>query len=270
MNLPTTPTLITRLDARGVLAITLNRPARKNAMNDELLGGLLGTLAEAKQNDEVRAVVLRGAGGTFCAGADLKDLAPGATAQTPKTALDELARFNRQFGAISEAANHLDVPVVAVLEGAAMGGGFGLTCVADIALAHMETFFGLPETRLGLVPAQIAPFVIQRIGVMATRRLALTGARFQANEARALGLIDEVYCDTEALNAGLDRTLGNILRCEPKANRATKQLLRRLSGTPNRTQLDAGATLFAKHALSAEGQEGTAAFVQKRRPSWSL
>ena len=267
MQLPTSSTLNLTVE-RDVLFATLNRPARKNAMNGELLDALQEAFAWANQQDALRAVVLRGAGGTFCAGADLSDI-QNRSAVASEDPVGDMAVHNRRFGAISEAANDLEVPLVAVVEGVALGGGFGLTCVADIALAHVDTLFGLPETQLGLVPAQIAPFVIQRIGVMATRKVALTGARFRAQEAKTLGLVDEVFDSTEALELGLEQTLSAILRCGPQANRATKRLLREISGRPDSSQLDAGARVFATCALSDEGREGNEAFLQKRKPDWT-
>jgi len=268
MQLPNSETLLLSLQ-RDVLHVTLNRPARKNAMNGELLDALEESFAWAQNESSLRALVLRGAGGSFCAGADLNDIqSRGAVAS--EDPVGDLATHNRRFGAISEAANDLDVPLIAVVEGVALGGGFGLTCVADIALAQVDTVFGLPETQLGLVPAQIAPFVLQRIGVMATRRLALTGARFKAPEAKALGLVDAVFDSTEELEAGLAQTLTSVLRCGPQANRETKRLLREISGRPDSKQLDAGARVFASCALSDEGREGSLAFSEKRKPDWAV
>ena len=267
MQLPHSETLLLSHE-RDVLYVTLNRPARKNAMNGALLDSLEDAFAWAHQQRSLRALVLRGAGGSFCAGADLHDIQT-RSAVASEDPVGDLAVHNRRFGAISEAANNLDVPLIAVVEGVALGGGFGLTCASDIALSHVDTTFGLPETQLGLVPAQIAPFVVQRIGVMAARRLALTGARFKARDAHALGLVDAVYDSTEALDTGLEHTLDAILRCGPQANRETKRLLRELGGRPDPKQLDAGARVFASCALSEEGREGNAAFSEKRKPDWA-
>lgn len=266
MALPYTDTLLFDQN-KGVLEILLNRPERKNAMNGELLDALLEAFAHAQTDTSIRLVVVRGVGGTFSAGADLKDLAERNAAEGADP-VAQLATHNRRFGAISEAANDLDVPLVAVVEGVALGGGFGLACVADITLAHRSTLFGLPETQLGLVPAQIAPFVMQRIGYMKTRRLALTAARFSAEDALALGLVDGMYPDTRSLDEGLSDVIERIMRCGPEANRATKRLLREMHGRPDSKELDRAANVFARCSLGKEGREGTAAFNEKRPPNW--
>lgn len=267
MQLPETETLLLSLE-RGVLHITLNRPERKNAMNGRLLDELIEVLELV--DGKTRAVVLRGAGGTFCAGADIKDMASGqpSVPSTPAQAQTAVAQANRRFGTVSSRANALAQPVVGVIEGAAMGGGFGLVCVTDVALCHRDARFGLPETGLGLIPAQIAPFVVQRIGLTQARRLALTGARFDGVEAQRLGIVHEVYDTTEALDAALDHVLERIRRCAPGANRATKALIREIGDRDLSDVLDRAADAFAAASLGDEGREGILSFVQKRAPSW--
>ena len=159
----------------GVLHITLNRPECRNAMSLEMVNELRAVLAQL--DSQVRAVVISGAGGHFCAGADVKDLV---------SAGDQLQALNRAFGTLLQEVQALAPVVIAVLQGAVLGGGFGLACVSDIAIAEGQAQFGLPETRLGLLPAQIAPFVVKRIGLTHTRRLALTAARFDGVEAGRL------------------------------------------------------------------------------------
>ena len=157
----------------GVLHITLNRPECRNAMSLQMVSELRAVLAAVRDDRQVRALVLGGAGGHFCAGGDLKDMA-NARAQ----GADAYRELNRAFGALLEEAQNAPQVLICVLQGAVLGGGFGLACVSDIALADDQAQFGLPETSLGLLPAQIAPFVVQRIGLTQTRRLALTAARF--------------------------------------------------------------------------------------------
>lgn len=268
---PATTTI--RLELQNdICHLTFNRPEQRNAMNGAMLNELLQTFDWLANTPELRAVVLRGAGGMFCAGADLKDLESqeleGIDRSENQTPTTRMTAHNRRFGLICRAAANLDVPVVAVIEGAALGGGFGLTCVADISLALTSTTFGLPETQLGLVPAQIAPFAVERIGAPATRRLALTGARFKGQEAAALGLVDHIYETSSELDNALAHVLKQILRCAPSANRATKRLLRRLGPTVSDNLLDHAAHVFASHALSPEGREGIGAFVQKHTPGW--
>jgi isohexenylglutaconyl-CoA hydratase len=213
----------------------------------------------AQLDSQVRAVVISGAGGHFCAGADVKDLV-GAGGQ--------LQALNRVFGTLLQEVEALPQVVIVVLQGAVLGGGFGLACVSDIALADHKTQFGLPETRLGLLPAQIAPFVVKRIGLTQARRLALTAARFDGDEAERLGVVHFVERDPQALAQRLDEVLGQVLECAPGANARTKALLLASVDEPITEVLDRGAQWFAEAVMSEEGIEGTQAFVQKRRPHW--
>jgi isohexenylglutaconyl-CoA hydratase len=268
LDLPQTQTL--SLAVRdGVLWLTLDRPERKNAMNGRMLQELIAVFDALDAADDVRAVVLRGAGGSFCAGADIKDMAAGAGSAPGGDARAASAQANRRFGVIAERANGLRQPLVGVIEGAVMGGGFGLACVTDIALAHRDARFGLPETGLGLIPAQIAPFVVQRIGLTQARRLMLTGARIDGAEALRVGLVHALYDSTQELDAGVADVLAKIQRCAPGANAATKRLIQRVVQQELDAVLDYAAELFAEAALGDEGREGARAFVEKRLPSWA-
>lgn len=241
----------------GVLHITLNRPECRNAMSLEMVNEL--RQAMARLGSEIRVVVFSGAGGHFCAGADVKELA---------SAGDQLQALNRAFGTLLQEVEALPQVVVAVLQGAVLGGGFGLACVSDIALADSKAQFGLPETRLGLLPAQIAPFVVKRIGLTQARRLALTAARFDGVEAGRLGVVHFVEHDAQALAERLDDVLGQVLQCAPGANGRTKALLLASVDEPLEAVLDRGAHWFAEALMSEEGIEGTQAFVHKRKPRW--
>lgn len=149
-----------------------------------------------------------------------------------------------------------------------MGGGFGLACVSDVSLARDNVSFRLPETSLGIVPAQIAPFLVERLGYAEAKRLAVTGAKVDAQEALTIRLVHEVHADEASLDAALQRTLARILSCGPKAIAHTKQLLARARHTSAEYLIDDAAAVFARTVLSDEGQEGTGAFMQKRAPSW--
>lgn len=242
----------------GVLHVTLNRPVCRNAMSLEMVKELRTVLAQL--DSQVRAVVISGAGGHFCAGADVKDLVGAG---------DQLQALNRAFGTLLQEVEALAQVVIVVLQGAVLGGGFGLACVSDIAIAQGQAQFGLPETRLGLLPAQIAPFVVKRIGLTQARRLALTAARFDGIEAGRLGVVHFVEHDAQALAQRVDEVLGQVLQCAPGANARTKALLLTSVDEPLETVLDRGAQWFAEAVRSEEGVEGTQAFVQKRKPSWS-
>jgi len=248
----------------GVLHITLNRPDSRNAMSLQMVAELRAVLASVCDDRSVRALVLNGAGGHFCAGGDIKDMA-NARAQGS----DAYRDLNRAFGSLLEEAQHAPQVLITVLQGAVLGGGFGLACVSDIAIADHQAQFGLPETSLGLLPAQIAPFVVQRIGLTETRRLALTAARFDGHQARRLGLVHFVEQDPQALAERLDEVLDHVLCCAPEANAVTKKLLLASAGQPSSELLDEAAQWFNAAVTGAEGIEGTMAFVQKRKPGWS-
>jgi isohexenylglutaconyl-CoA hydratase len=265
-QLPELSTLLLRLDA-GVLHVTLNRPERKNALSAAMIDDLLAVFTWVSVVFEARAVVLRGAGGTFCAGADLKDM--------PKQRIDtgdpkrNVALGNRRFGDVLVAAEASPAPLIVIAEGAVLGGGFGLVCASDIALGLPSARFGLPETGLGIIPAQISPFVVERVGRVQARRLMLTGARFDAAEALRLGLVHELCADEAALQQSLARVLAEIRRCGPRANAATKRLLRTIEGVEIGTALDIAAQVFAEASLGPEAREGAQAFLEKRLPDWA-
>jgi isohexenylglutaconyl-CoA hydratase len=248
----------------GVLHITLNRPESRNAMNLQMVAELRAVLRAVRDDRAVRALVIGGAGGHFCAGGDIKDMT-NARAQGG----DAYRDLNRAFGALLEEAQHAPQVLITVLHGAVLGGGFGLACVSDIAMADHQAQFGLPETSLGLLPAQIAPFVVQRIGLTETRRLALTASRFDGNQARRMGLVHFVEHDPQALAERLDEVLAHVLCCAPEANAATKKLLLSSAGQPSSELLDEAAQWFSEAVTGAEGVEGTLAFVQRRKPRWA-
>jgi isohexenylglutaconyl-CoA hydratase len=267
IQLPETPTLLLRLDA-GVLEVTLNRPDRRNALSAQMVEDLLLVFTSLGSHAELRAIVLRGAAHTFCAGADVKAM-QGPMSDDPVERTQMIARANRRLGDLLLAAEAAALPVVAVVEGAVLGGGIGLVCVSDIALASADARFGLPETGLGLVPAQIAPFVMQRIGLTQARRLMLTGARTSAQEAERLGLVHAVFPDAAALDVALAQTLNEIRRCAPGANASTKRLLFSILNRDLSGSLDHAAQLFAEASVSEEAREGTLAFLEKRPPRWA-
>ncbi|MES2818388.1 MAG: enoyl-CoA hydratase-related protein [Pseudomonadota bacterium] len=264
MPLPNCETLLLSLED-GVLHITLNRPESRNAMSLAMVGELRATLVAVRQDPGVRALVLRGAGGHFCAGGDIKDLA-GARA----AGAEAYRSLNRAFGSLLEEAQHAPQVLIAVLQGAVLGGGFGLACVSDIAIAEQDAKFGLPETGLGVIPAQIAPFVVKRVGLTQARRLALTAARFNGDEALRLSLVHFCEPDAAAVEARLQQVLSQVRDCAPGANAATKALLLASEHAVLGPLLDQAAGLFAEAVLGEEGIEGTLAFMQKRPPRWAL
>ncbi|MFG3941756.1 isohexenylglutaconyl-CoA hydratase [Pseudomonas aeruginosa] len=262
MSLPHCETLLLE-PVEGVLRITLNRPQSRNAMSLAMVGELRAVLAAVRDDRSVRALVLRGAGGVCCA----RD---SRTWPVPAPPGREAYRtLNRAFGSLLEEAQAAPQLLVALVEGAVLGGGFGLACVSDVAIAAADAQFGLPETSLGILPAQIAPFVVRRIGLTQARRLALTAARFDGREALRLGLVHFCEADADALEQRLEETLEQLRRCAPNANAATKALLLASESGELGALLDDAARQFAEAVGGAEGSEGTLAFVQKRKPVWA-
>lgn len=294
MNFPKTEAL--KLDfSAGVLRVVLSRPQVRNAMSLQMVKELIavfGVVASRNATDlsadMVRVVVISGEGQHFCAGADISDMAGArqrASSDNGRTtaadnlqqtsaqqiAADPFAALNRAFGTMLMTIDQAPCAVVVALDGAVLGGGFGLACVSDHAIAAPDTRFGLPETSLGILPAQIAPFVVRRIGLTQARSLALLGRRFGADEALRLGLIHETVESADALEDRVDAVIAEIRRCAPRASRETKALLHRVdppSSEPLQDILDAAALSFSAAVQSDEGAEGTMAFMQKRKPRW--
>lgn len=249
----------------GICHVTLNRPELRNAMSLAMVDELIAALRAAQESGD-RAIVLRGAGGHFCSGGDIKDMGAAQSAEVEDGA-DPVARVNARFGELCAAYAGTGLPVVAVVEGAVMGGGFGLACVADVVLAGESAVFRLPETSLGLVPAQIAPFLVERLGYSEARRLSVTGGKISAHEALKLGLVHELH-DGDALDAALEASLTQICKGAPNAIAATKTLLRRARLEDPSALIDDAAKAFAKAARSDEGAEGMTAFLEKRPAKW--
>lgn len=268
MDLPNTENLLQDLDSCGVLHVSFNRPEVRNAMNCAMLEELSGLFDTLREDRSVRAVVLRGAGGHFCAGGDMKEMMSGGL-QTPTPAeTDPVVVFSRTFGTMLRKVRAAPQVVIAVCEGAVLGGGFGLVCVSDIAIAQADARFGLPETSRGLPPAQIAPFVVERIGLTLARKLCLTSARFDGVEARRLGLVHQVFDDNTDLDTQLDNLIRQVLNCAPEANAMTKAILQAVGGMELDTALDMAAHKFAEAVRGREALEGIQAFLQKRPPRW--
>ena len=263
-------TLILSYDAQ-VLTITLNRPEKRNALNLAMVEDIIRVFETLADQRSVRAVVLRGSGEHFCAGGDISGMHDST--QSEDVQRRQMRAINRRFGELSAVVNQAPQVVVALLQGAVLGGGFGMACAADIAIADHQAKFAMPETSLGVVPAQIAPFVIARIGLSQSRRLALLGERIDGEEAGRLGLVHFVTHTPEEMNTQLQTVLAQIKRCAPHANAATKQLMQGLGTGDNKQAmaavLDQAADVFTEALFSAEGKEGTAAFLEKRKPAWA-
>jgi len=251
----------------GFLFLTLDDAPTRNALSPEMVAELQSAVDSAAGDSTLRAVVLRGANGFFCAGGSMGNFQKSQQGAAAPGETDPIATSNRGFGYFLTALARLPNVLVAVVEGAAMGGGFGLACAADIVLARSDAKFALSETTLGLVPAQIAPFVVARIGQARARRLALSGERIDGAEAARIGLVDFIAADATALEAKLLAVLQGIARCAPGANAATKALLQECAEFDPGPVLDRAAHAFAR-AMRGEGEEGVAAFRDKRDAAW--
>lgn len=252
---------------QSALVATLNRPHAKNALNAAMVESLFALCDRLHDTDDVRALVLRSAGGTFCAGGDIREFAAQMMAPEPAPgAADPVEKANRRFGDLLLALDALPQVVVSVVEGAAFGGAMGFIAVSDVAICAGDAKFSLSEATLGLPPAQIGPFVVRKIGLFNARRLALTGARFGAAEGLRVGLVDCVVAP-DGIEAALAETLTEIGRCEPAAIAATKRIFNKAEGGVDPADLDAAAREFAS-CLRGAGRAGAAAFAQKRQPDW--
>jgi isohexenylglutaconyl-CoA hydratase len=265
--LPETKSL--RLDRQGSrLYVTLDDPETRNAMTDRLVADLEATLAATENDRTLRTLILQGANGSFCAGANLKGALSELKSAPKPDEPDPLFVSNRRGGELFARVNSHPQTIVAVVDGPAFGGGFGLACCADVVVTTSRARFALSETSLGIPPAQIAPYVVARIGLKLARRLALTGARFDGRYAAEIGLADFHCASEEELAATMKTLLNDIGRCAPGANAVTKRLLLSTVGRQPHELIDAAAEAFASCLRGAEGQEGVAAFNEKRPANW--
>ena len=245
----------------------LNRPEKRNALSDALVAALAALLDRVAADLDARALVISGAGGHFCAGADFGRFLE--LMQTPAGHADDpIAHYNRQFGALLERVASLPVATVAVVSGSAMGGGCGLAAACDRVIAGEDATFAMPEVTLGVAPAQIAPFVVRRAGARRARWLMLAGARLKGPAAGAAGLADVVVPATD-LRSALEAELRLLAAAEPAALRATKRIVTRTLESPLAEALDAASHEFAGLLRHGAAREGIAATVAKRAPAWA-
>jgi isohexenylglutaconyl-CoA hydratase len=249
------------------LTLTLDDPRRQNALSAEMVAAIERALDAAPPG--LAALVVEGAGGAFSAGADLKALAEAIAKSPAPGETDPLQTLNLRGGRFFARFAALPYLTIAVVDGPAVGGGMGLAAAADIVLATSKARFALTETSLGIPPAQIAPYLVGRLGERVARRLALTGARIDGREAVALGLADD-FCDSEAdCIAKLQALIQSAERCAPGANAETKRLLRLCRTLAPEAYVEEAAKSFAECLRGAEGKEGLAAFAEKRAASWA-
>jgi methylglutaconyl-CoA hydratase len=259
-------TAVIHATAEGVATVVINRPARRNAFDSEVIGALHETFETLEAADGVRVVFVRGAGGTFSAGADLDWMRRAAELSEADNREDAMA-----MARMLHRLRTLPMLTVALVEGAAFGGGAGLAAACDMAVATRDARFAFSEVRLGLVAATISPYVVEAIGPRRARALFATGRVFGAEEALAYGLVDELAEDTAGLDVARNRIGRGIMDCAPTAVAESKRLVDHVAGR----RIDQGllsdtAHWIARVRVSPEGQEGVAAFLERRRPNWGV
>jgi methylglutaconyl-CoA hydratase len=235
----------------------------RNAFNGEVISELTDWACNAKQDPGLRVVVLAGAGPTFCAGADVAWMSK-TIQYTKEQNLGDATSMSRMFAALDT----LPCPLIGRIQGAALGGGAGLAAVCDVVVADEQAVFGFTEVKLGIVPAVISPFVLAKIGRSAARDLFLTGARFSAARAREIGLAHAVVPAAD-LDRGVAAYVTEFLSAGPEAAAAAKALIAQVWALSIQDAMPLTADAIATRRVSAEGQEGLRAFLEKRRPSWS-
>ena len=262
-NLPTTKAVDLTLNDEW-LTILFNQPEKRNALTEELTSDIKNVLGSIKEDMSIRGVSMRGEGGVFCAGGDLKSFKSGF--QGGEQALEDVYNASAMTGEFFDMINSFPKPVIMLAEGAAMAGGLGLLCTGDIVVVTKDCKFALTETTLGIPPAQIAPFVADRIGLSKARRIMLTAARFSGKEAYEMGLADFLADDANDLNNIENEIKKGVLKCAPNANAVTKEIVLATRHLSRKAMIKFAAKGFSEQMLSEEGMEGIASFIEKRKP----
>lgn len=248
---------------RAVLRIELNRPEVHNALNGELIAELTGAVQSVPADGSVRAVLISGAGRSFCAGGDLRWMQQVADYSREENAADGERLWDMLYAVYS-----CRVPTVAAVHGAALGGGSGLVACCDVAVASADTSFGFTEAKLGILPAVISPFVIQKIGSANARALFATAKRFDAARAERIGLIQSAVASGE-LHAAVERELEELRTSGPNAAQAARGLVAHIAPLPVEQTRPLVADMLAQLRSSPEGREGIRAFLERRTPRWA-
>ncbi len=257
------------LTREGPIArLTLNRPDRRNALTHAMMLELEDAFARVRDDLDCRLVVLRGAGGHFCAGGDIATMADMPPAPA-KGAADPLLPAYRKLGDALLTYNHLPQATVAIVEGSAVGGGFGMACCSDVVLLHDSARFGMPEPKAGFIPSQIIPFVVRRLGEGPARDLAVTGRVIDAREAHRLGVGSHFCANTAELNRTLKTVTDDILRLEPQALATVKRLVLGCAIADDRAVLDDAAESLVRLLRRPQAAEGMRHFMAKTSPPWA-
>jgi isohexenylglutaconyl-CoA hydratase len=245
---------------------TMSNPSNRNALDDAVVDALHEACAQATADPSLRFIVLTGAGKAFCAGGNLGGMASAIGKPLSEGETDQLVPMNQRFGDLLHALAALPQPLIAAVDGPAFAGGLGLVCCADFVFATPTASFAAPEVTLGITPAQITPFVWKRLGHRGARQMLLQARRFDALQAEALGLVDEIAQD---LSAAAELFIQSLAVCAPQAVANTKRLLHDLESHAVRDLRQQAAQAFAASLRGPEAPEGMAAFSQKRLAAWA-
>lgn len=254
---------VQRSDRNGVATISIHRPQLHNAFNEIVIEELTQSLIDVGANEKIRVVVLASEGKSFSAGADINWMK-----RMVDYSFEENVRDANVMALMLRTIRECSKPVIARIHGATFGGGVGIAAACDMAVAIESAIFCLSEVRLGIVPAVISPFVIEKIGPGAARRYALTAERFGAVEAKRIGLINEVVASVGELDAWIEKISATLIANGPRAITACKRVLSDIAGTPWDQVQSLTTQRIAELRVSKEGQDGLNAFLEKRKPSW--
>jgi len=252
---------LTTIQNGPVLRVTLNRPERRNSLSRELVASLRDVFSSIQEGSDTRVVVLAGEGSVFCSGADIEEFLEAAESGLALADAEGVAD-------LLAAMTDCPVPIVARVSGGAYGGGVGLACACDIAIASTETKFSLSEARLGLAAAVISPYVFAAMGEREAKARMLLGAPFEATEALRVGVVHQVVAEGD-LDGAVQDAVSNILRCAPGALAAIKRLTKQLRSLDAAGARELTTQLLAERLASDEGREGLTAFMEKRPAAWA-
>ena len=268
IDLPETQAIVTYFD-QGWLQIQLNTPENRNALSDIMVSDITRVLEKVRHDHSVRGISFRGNGGIFCAGGDLKGFrAIYKLGTAGKPIAEELSLQAGKFFALIANMPQL---TIALIEGAAMAGGFGIACCCDVVASTPGAKFALSETRIGITPAQIAPYVLSRLGPSRGKRMMLLGSHFNGEDAHKMGFVDYLTTEAKDLSTLEDQVRSETMACAPSALAVTKDIVRQVQSNLSADEfVKKAANTFADAIVGDEGREGISSFLEKRKPDWTV
>ena len=256
------------LRREGIAAhLVFNRPERRNALNHAMMAEIGDAVDRIGADRRVRALVLRGSGGAYCAGGDLG--AMSKLPPRPRSGPDPLVANYRLFGTVLAKLDRLPQAVISVVEGPAVGGGFGMVCCSDVVILHRSAKFGIPEPRSGFIPSQVLPFLVRRLGEGAARHLAVTGAIADAATAQRLGLGQHLCASAAGIERALKTVLRDVGRMEPDALATAKRLTLRCATSSDEAVMDRASVELVRLLRRPQALAGMQAFLLKKLPPWA-